>query len=55
MEIQTEQLILRPFTSLDKDILVTFRMYQQLNWDNKKNRVFKKYWNMYAEHFIEDI
>ena len=37
-----------------KDILVTFRMYQ-LNLDDKKNRVFKKYWNMYAEHFIEDI
>ncbi|GGP11949.1 MULTISPECIES: GNAT family N-acetyltransferase [Oceanobacillus] len=37
-----------------KDILVTFRMYQ-LNLDDKKDRVFKKYWNMYAEHFVEDI
>lgn len=37
-----------------KDILVIFRMYQ-LNLDDKKDRVFKKYWNMYAEHFVEDI
>lgn len=27
----------------------------QLNLDDKKDRVFKKYWNMYAEHFVEDI
>ena len=37
-----------------KDILVTFRMYQ-LNFDGKQDRVYKKYWDMYSDHFIEDI
>ena len=35
-----------------KDIRVTFRMYQ-LNFDGNKQRVYKKYWNQYAEHFVE--
>ena len=35
-----------------KDILVTFRMYQ-LNLDGDENRVYKKYWDTYAVHFIE--
>ena len=37
-----------------KNILVTFRMYQ-LNFDGKDERVYKKYWNQYAVHFIENI
>lgn len=35
-----------------KDILVTFRMYQ-LNLDGNEDRVFKKYWDNSAVHFIE--
>lgn len=35
-----------------KDILVTFRLYQ-LNLDGQENRVYKKYWDKYANHFIE--
>jgi len=35
-----------------KDIQVTFRMYQ-LNLDGKEERIYKKYWNLYKEHFIE--
>lgn len=35
-----------------KDILVTFRMYQ-LNLDEDINRVYKKYWNQSAVHFVE--
>lgn len=35
-----------------KDILVTFRMYQ-LNFDGNENRVYKKYWDTSAVHFIE--
>lgn len=35
-----------------KNILVTFRMYQ-LNFDGQENRVYKKYWDLYDEHFIE--
>ncbi len=35
-----------------KDILVTFRMYQ-LNLDGSLNRVYKKYWDPYAVHFVE--
>lgn len=37
-----------------KDILVTFRMYQ-LNLDGNDSRVYKKYWNNSAVHFIEAI
>lgn len=35
-----------------KNILVTFRMYQ-LNLDGNNNRIYKKYWDKYPEHFIE--
>ena len=37
-----------------KNILVTFRMYQ-LNLDGNEERVYKKYWNMYKKHFIEEL
>ena len=36
-----------------KDLLVTFRMYQ-LNLDGDESRVFKKYWDMYEVHFVEN-
>ena len=36
-----------------KDILVVFRMYQ-INLDGNEKRVFKKYWDMYPNHFIEE-
>lgn len=35
-----------------KAFLVTFRMYQ-LNLDGNENRVYRKYWNQSAVHFIE--
>ena len=35
-----------------KDILVTFRMYQ-LNFDGQNERVYQKYWDTSAVHFIE--
>ena len=35
-----------------KDILVTFRMYQ-LNLDGNEQRVYKKYWDTSAVHFVE--
>ena len=35
-----------------KNILVTFRMYQ-LNLDGKESRVYQKYWDDSAVHFIE--
>ncbi len=35
-----------------KDFLVTFRMYQ-LNFDDKDNSVFKKYWDSSEVHFVE--
>ena len=35
-----------------KDFLVTFRMYQ-LNFDEQKDRVYQKYWNLYDMHFVE--
>lgn len=35
-----------------KNFPVIFRMYQ-LNFDEQKNRVYQKYWNLYDEHFIE--
>lgn len=37
-----------------KDMLVTFRMYQ-LNFDGEKKRVYSKYWNHSAVHFVEKI
>ncbi|WP_294578073.1 GNAT family N-acetyltransferase [uncultured Thomasclavelia sp.] len=36
-----------------KDITVIFRLYQ-INLDGNEKRVFKKYWDMYPVHFIED-
>lgn len=35
-----------------KDIIVTFRMYQ-LNFDERENRVYQKYWDNSNIHFIE--
>lgn len=35
-----------------KNILVTFRMYQ-LNLDGQNERIYWKYWDMYAVHFVE--
>lgn len=35
-----------------KALLVTFRMYQ-LNLDGNDSRVYRKYWNQSAVHFIE--
>lgn len=35
-----------------KDVLVTFRMYQ-LNLDGDTERVYKKYWDISAVHFVE--
>ncbi|MBC8528382.1 GNAT family N-acetyltransferase [Christensenellaceae bacterium NSJ-44] len=37
-----------------KNFLVTFRMYQ-LNFDGNDTFVYKKYWDMYANHFIETL
>ena len=36
-----------------KDKLVTFRMYQ-LNFLCKKENTYKKYWNKYPVHFVEE-
>ncbi len=36
-----------------KDFPVTFKMYQ-LNFDGDDERVYKKYWNQHAKHFIEN-
>lgn len=35
-----------------KDLLVTFRMYQ-LNLDGNSERIYKKYWDASAVHFVE--
>lgn len=37
-----------------KDVSVIFRMYQ-LNLDGNDDFVYKKYWNMYSNHFIEKL
>lgn len=37
-----------------KNIPVIFRMYQ-LNFDGNYSFVYKKYWDMYEEHFIENL
>lgn len=37
-----------------KNIPVYFRLYQ-LNFTASDNFVYKKYWNMYANHFVETI
>jgi len=36
-----------------KDKLVTFRMYQ-LNFTIQNENIYKKYWNQYPVHFIEE-
>lgn len=37
-----------------KDIPVVFRMYQ-LNFDGNHNFVYKKYWDMFSNHFVENV
>lgn len=37
-----------------KDFPVLFRMYQ-LNFDGNDDFVYKKYWNKYRNHFIEEL
>jgi Acetyltransferases, including N-acetylases of ribosomal proteins len=37
-----------------KDFPVFFRMYQ-LNFDGKNDFVYKKYWNMSENHFVEEL
>ncbi len=37
-----------------KDIPVIFRMYQ-LNFDGSGDFVYQKYWNLYPNHFTEDL
>lgn len=37
-----------------KNLLVIFRMYQ-LNFDGNEDFVYKRYWDMYDNHFIEKI
>lgn len=36
-----------------KDILVTFRMYQ-FNFDGQVERLYRKYWDKYPNHFVEE-
>ena len=35
-----------------KNFPVIFRMYQ-LNLDGEQDRVYRKYWDLYDEHFVE--
>ena len=37
-----------------KNIPVIFRMYQ-LNFNGNEDFVYKKYWDMYENHFIEEL
>jgi RimJ/RimL family protein N-acetyltransferase len=37
-----------------KNFLVTFRMYQ-LNFNGKDEFVYRKYWDMYNNHFVEKL
>lgn len=37
-----------------KDSWVTFRLYQ-VNFDGRDDRVYRKYWEKYPDHFIEDL
>lgn len=37
-----------------KNFKVIFRMYQ-LNLDRDASRIYRKYWEMYPNHFIETI
>lgn len=39
---------------MPRNIPVIFRMYQ-INLDGNKERVYKKYWDKYPEHFIENL
>lgn len=36
-----------------KDFPVVFRMYQ-MNFDGQDDRMYRKYWEMYEKHFIEE-
>lgn len=45
--LETERLILRKFTENDIEA-----MYQ-LNFDERKDRVYKKYWDNSNIHFVE--
>ena len=37
-----------------KDFPVFFRMYQ-LNFDGNEDFVYQKYWDMYDNHFVEEL
>lgn len=37
-----------------KNLSVIFRMYQ-LNFDGNNDFVYRKYWNIYANHFVENL
>ena len=37
-----------------KNMLVIFRMYQ-LNFTVSDDFIYKKYWNMYSNHFVEEL
>ena len=39
---------------LPKDFPVIFRMYQ-LNFDGHDDFVYEKYWNLYSNHFVEQL
>lgn len=39
---------------LPKNFLVTFRLYQ-LNFTQKQDWIYQKYWDKYPVHFIEDL
>ena len=37
-----------------KDFPVVFRMYQ-LNFDGNDERIYRKYWDRYENHFVETV
>lgn len=37
-----------------KNFLVRFRMYQ-MNFDGQQDRVYRKYWEMFPNHYVEDL
>ncbi|MCZ4064917.1 hypothetical protein NB636_04885 [Oxalobacter aliiformigenes] len=37
-----------------KNFPVTFRLYQ-LNFDGNEGFVYRKYWNMSGNHFVEEL
>ena len=37
-----------------KNFRVTFRMYQ-LNFDGRQDRIYRKYWDKYPVHFVEEV